>query len=178
MKSASRAARPLRLSAYISRIGSYFFMAVGLVALGYAGHVVVDAHAFQTHKQSKFEDASIKEPPAPLVEGSVVGEIQVPRLQLKAIVVQGDSTLFCGARRPHTRNGFAPKLQAMLFSLATQTLFPPAPQYSSRRRHHSQNIRWCFSVPCGIHRSRPGQRRRSPESNKRPHLDAHNVLPV
>jgi sortase A len=91
MKSASRAARPLRLSAYISRIGSYFFMAVGLVALGYAGYVVVDAHAFQTHEQSKFEDASIKEPPAPLVEGGVVGEIQVPRLQLKAIVVQGDS---------------------------------------------------------------------------------------
>jgi sortase A len=91
MKSASRAARPWRLSAYISRVGSNFFLAVGLLALGYAGYVVVDAHAFQAHEQSKFEDASIKEPPPPLVEGGVVGEIQVPRLQLKAIVVQGDT---------------------------------------------------------------------------------------
>ena len=91
MKSASRAARPWRLSDYISRAGSYFFMLVGLLALGYAGYVVVDAHAFQAYEQSKFEDVSVKVPPAPLVEGGVIGEIQVPRLQLKAIVVQGDS---------------------------------------------------------------------------------------
>ena len=91
MKSASPAARPRRISAYFSRVGSYFFIAVGLLALGYAGYVVVDAHAFQAYEQSKFENVSIKEPPAPLVEGGVIGEIQVPRLQLKAIVVQGDS---------------------------------------------------------------------------------------
>jgi sortase A len=91
MKSASRAARPWRLNAYISRVGSYFFLVVGLLALGYSAYVVGDAHAYQAYEQSKFEDASIKEPPTPLVEGGVVGEIQVPRLQLKAIVVQGDS---------------------------------------------------------------------------------------
>jgi sortase A len=91
MKLASPATRHWRISAYISRLGSYFFMAVGLLALGYAAYVVVDAHAFQAYEQSKFEDVSIKEPPAPLVEGGVIGEIQVPRLQLKAIVVQGDS---------------------------------------------------------------------------------------
>jgi sortase A len=89
MKSASRAARPWRLNAYISRVGSYFFLVVGLLALGYSAYVVGDAHAYQAYEQSKFEDASIK--PTPLVEGGVVGEIQVPRLQLKAIVVQGDS---------------------------------------------------------------------------------------
>jgi len=91
MKSASRAARPGQISAYISRAGSYFFMAAGLLALGYAGYVVVDAHAFQAYERSKFEDVRIKEPPALLVEGGVIGEIQVPRLELKAIVVQGDS---------------------------------------------------------------------------------------
>ena len=91
MKSASRAARPWRLNAYISRVGSYFFLVVGLLALGYSAYVVGDAHAYQAYEQSKFEDASIIEPPTPLVEGGVVGEIQVPRLQLKAIVVQGDS---------------------------------------------------------------------------------------
>jgi sortase A len=66
-------------------------MAVGLLALGYAGYVVVDAQAFQAYEQSKFEGVSPKESPSLLVEGGVIGEIQVPRLQLKAIVVQGDS---------------------------------------------------------------------------------------
>jgi sortase A len=84
-------ASPRRTIASISRVGSYFFLAVGLLALGYAAYVVVDAHAYQTYEQSKFENVRIKEPPAVLVEGGVIGEIQVPRLQLKAIVVQGDS---------------------------------------------------------------------------------------
>lgn len=92
MKSPCRAtARPGRRSASISRAGSYFFLAVGLLALGYAAYVVVDAHAYQAYEQSKFENVSRNEPPAPLVEGGVLGEIQVPRLHLKAIVVEGDS---------------------------------------------------------------------------------------
>jgi sortase A len=92
MKSASHSAsRPRRTSVSISRVGSYFFLSVGLLALGYAAYVVVDARAYQAYEQSKFENFSIKEPPPPLVEGGVIGEIQVPRLQLKAIVVQGDS---------------------------------------------------------------------------------------
>jgi sortase A len=92
MKSLRRAtARPGRRSASISRAGSFFFLAVGLLALGYAAYVVVDAHAYQAYEQSKFENVSSNEPAPPLVEGGVIGEIQVPRLQLKAIVVQGDS---------------------------------------------------------------------------------------
>jgi sortase A len=92
MKSPHRAtARPRRRSASISRAGSFFFFAVGLLALGYAAYVVVDAHAYQAYEQSKFENVSSKEPAPPLAEGGVIGEIQVPRLQLKAIVVQGDS---------------------------------------------------------------------------------------
>ena len=92
MKSAGRATgRSGRMSASISRAGSYFFLAVGLLALGYAAYVVVDAHAYQAYEQSKFEDVSRQDPPARLVEGGVIGEIQVPRLQLKAIVIQGDS---------------------------------------------------------------------------------------
>jgi sortase A len=92
MKSAGRAtARPGRMSVSISRVGSYFFLVVGLLALGYAAYVVGDAHAYQAYEQSKFEDVSTKKPPTLLVEGGVIGEIQVPRLQLKAIVVQGDS---------------------------------------------------------------------------------------
>jgi len=72
-------------------------LAVGVLALGYTVYVVVDAHAYQAFEQSEF-DAELQRgtgsPPSPssaLVEGGVIGEIQVPRLHLKAIVVQGDS---------------------------------------------------------------------------------------
>jgi sortase A len=92
MKSPRRAtARPGRRCASISRAGSFFFLVVGLLAFGYAAYVVVDAHAYQAYEQSKFENVSRNESPDPLVEGGVLGEIQVPRLHLKAIVVQGDS---------------------------------------------------------------------------------------
>jgi sortase A len=92
MKSADRVAlRPRGTRASIFRAASYFFLAVGLLALGYAGYVVVDAHAYQAYEQSKFEATSLAQAPPTLVEGGVIGEIEVARLHLKAIVVQGDS---------------------------------------------------------------------------------------
>lgn len=93
MKPASgAAARPKRTAAAISRAASYFFLALGILALSYAGYVALDAHAYQAYEQSKFENTSPSQtPPPPLVEGGVIGEIQVRRLHLKAIVVQGSS---------------------------------------------------------------------------------------
>jgi sortase A len=93
MKPARRAAaRPRRTTAAIFRAASYFFLALGILALSYAGYVVLDAHAYQAYEQAKFENVSpVQTPSPPLVEGGVVGEIQVRRLHLKAIVVQGSS---------------------------------------------------------------------------------------
>jgi sortase A len=92
MTAAGRATIRARVArSSIFRAASYFFLAVGLLALGYAGYVVVDAHAYQVYEQSKFEAASLSQAPRLLVEGGVIGEIQVARLHLKAIVVQGDS---------------------------------------------------------------------------------------
>jgi sortase A len=92
MKSACRAiVHPRRTIASFFRAAYYFFLAVGILALGYAGYVVVDAHAYQAYEESKFEAASLSQAPRLLVEGGVIGEIQVARLHLKAIVVQGDS---------------------------------------------------------------------------------------
>jgi sortase A len=88
-------ARPQRKSVVVIRAASYFFLIVGLLALGYSLYAVVDARAFQAHEQAKFEsklEHGKREPPPPLiVEGGIIGVIQVPRLHLKAIVVQGDS---------------------------------------------------------------------------------------
>jgi sortase A len=90
-------ARPRRATSKILRVASYFFLAVSFFALGYSVYVVVDAHAYQASEQAKFESNLQKGtgrpqlPPPVLVEGGVIGEIQVQRLHLKAIVVQGDS---------------------------------------------------------------------------------------
>ena len=95
--SAVASARPRRASSRTFRLAFYFFLALGLLTLGYSAYVVVDARAYQAYEQSKFEamlekgTGSPQLLATPLVEGGIIGEIQVPRLHLKAIVVQGDS---------------------------------------------------------------------------------------
>ncbi len=82
---------PRRTSASILRGAYYFLLAVGILALGYAGYVVADAHAYQAIENWRLGHASQRAGPRLLMEGSVIGEIQVPRIGLTAIVVQGDS---------------------------------------------------------------------------------------
>src|SRR5208337_4000089 len=76
---------------YILRDACYFFLAFGLIALGYAGFVFVDTHSYQALEMKKFEPPGLLYEPHILAEGDVIGEIQVPRLGLNAVVVQGDS---------------------------------------------------------------------------------------
>lgn len=83
------------------RAAYYLFLGAGIMALGYAGYTAMDAYWFQRVETAKFEAVSAPavlpavEPPgveaAPIAEGGVIGEIEVPRLGLKAIVLQGDS---------------------------------------------------------------------------------------
>ncbi len=73
------------------RVACYFFLTLGIFALGYAGFVYADSHAYQALEMKKIrQDGRLAEPRV-LKEGDVIGEIQVPRLGLSAIVVQGDS---------------------------------------------------------------------------------------
>jgi len=65
--------------------------ALGILALAYAGFLFADAHLYQAVQIQKLEQASSPARPPTLVEGGVLGEISVPRLQLDAIVVQGNS---------------------------------------------------------------------------------------
>jgi sortase A len=82
MKWTDRAAR------YAARV----LLAVGLLALGYAAYVVVDAKAFQAIERRRLEVSTTHSSVAPaMVEGSALGEILIPRLGLKAIIVQGES---------------------------------------------------------------------------------------
>ena len=70
---------------------SWGLMAGGILLLAYAGYVMTDASAYQAIEIRKFESPKPRVQPRMLAEGDVIGEIQVPRLGLKAIVVQGDS---------------------------------------------------------------------------------------
>ncbi len=76
----------------------YVLLLAGIAALGYAGYSVLDMYRYQRVEISKLEEAraTVEPSPAkavrvPVALGGVIGEIEVPRLGMKAIVVQGDS---------------------------------------------------------------------------------------
>ena len=87
----SRAAR------YASRV----LLALGVFALGYVAYVVIDEQIYQARELKRFEqqragaDAAALAPPAPVpplpVEGAPIGEIQIARLGVSVMVVQGES---------------------------------------------------------------------------------------
>jgi sortase A len=68
----------------------------GLFALGYAAWVVTDEHAYQTAERERFEGERLRDSgggeqaQAP-VEGRSLGEIEIRRLGLIAMVVHGES---------------------------------------------------------------------------------------
>ena len=78
-------------SSHILRWVGYVFFAIGILAIGYAGYIVADAHIYQALETRKFELPIPATEPRVFVPGDVIGEIDVPRLGLNAIVVQGDT---------------------------------------------------------------------------------------
>ncbi len=75
-----------------ARVAAGVFFAGGLLALGYAAYVVIDAKAYQAIEHRRFERARTDPAVAPaLVDGGAIGEIHIPRLGLTAVVLQGES---------------------------------------------------------------------------------------
>ncbi|MGA8144570.1 MAG: class D sortase [Candidatus Acidiferrales bacterium] len=70
----------------------YLFLTGGIAGLGYATYSIVDAHAYQAIEESKFHDTRPAQEGRVVTQGDVIGEMQIPRLELKAIVVQGESS--------------------------------------------------------------------------------------
>src|SRR6266849_1506766 len=81
----------LSARASILCVAFYFFLTLGILALGYSAFVSADSHAYQALEMKEFKQAGRLAEPHLLAEGDVIGEIEVPRLGLDAIVVQGDS---------------------------------------------------------------------------------------
>ena len=78
------------------RAAYHLFLAIGIAGLTYAGYLLLDAYAYQVREQNAFEkawaqNANRGEKPESVGEGGVLGEMEIPRLGLKTIVVQGDS---------------------------------------------------------------------------------------
>jgi LPXTG-site transpeptidase (sortase) family protein len=63
----------------------------GVLALVYCGYVVSAAHTYQAVQRSQFETAGKIAEHRPAIEGNAIGEMEVPRLGLNAVFVQGDS---------------------------------------------------------------------------------------
>jgi sortase A len=74
------------------RAAIFFFLGLGVLNLGYASFVFLDAHHYQAVQSKKLESASLPSIPHDLTDGEMLGEIQVPRLHLHALVAQGDSS--------------------------------------------------------------------------------------
>jgi hypothetical protein len=95
----------------------------GILALGYAGFDFAASHAYQVLEIKKFKQAGFLSEPHILVEGDVIGEIQVPRLGLDAIVVQGDSRDSLRRAVGHIANSALPGEWGNVALPVTGTLF-------------------------------------------------------
>jgi len=76
------------------RTTSSVLLMIGLVAVGYAAYAIESARTYQAAHERAFEatPASVAHPIAePPSEGSTIGRLQIPRLGLRVMVVQGDS---------------------------------------------------------------------------------------
>jgi sortase A len=70
----------------------YFFLSGALLALGYSAYVVADARAYQAIEQSRLSTLRPTQGVRAVADGEVIGEMDIPRLGLKTIVAQGQSS--------------------------------------------------------------------------------------
>jgi sortase A len=84
----SRYARPRALFLHAAFC---FFLAAGVLGLGYAAYVVIDARAYEAIEEFKLPAMQPAPGPRIVAEGEVIGEMNIPRIELKTIVVQGDT---------------------------------------------------------------------------------------
>jgi sortase A len=77
---------------------SHALLALGLSCLVYVLYVVFDRQAYQVVERQRLDAArqtadalGADAPRTPLVEGHAIGAIELPRLKLSAVIVQGDS---------------------------------------------------------------------------------------
>jgi LPXTG-site transpeptidase (sortase) family protein len=88
----SIAKRPRNWRRLFFRGAYYFFLTGAILALGYSTYVVVDARAYQAIQESRLSYMRPTSGVHAVADGDVIGEMNIPRLGLKTIVAQGDSS--------------------------------------------------------------------------------------
>jgi sortase A len=73
------------------RRAQYVLFFAGLLALTYAGVVVVERQIYQAKQARELEHAATVDLRTPPPVGFVIGKVKIPRIGLQAVVVQGDS---------------------------------------------------------------------------------------
>lgn len=69
----------------------YFFLFAGIFAASYAAYLIADAEAYQAVELRKFNHSvPLAEPHLPII-GEVIGEIEIPTVAIKAVILHGDS---------------------------------------------------------------------------------------
>jgi len=83
------------------RVALYVFVLAGIAALGYCVLVWVDARRFQAAEEQRFLSAlrklpvarpNIPEPPLAVREGAGLGRLEIPRIGVSVMVVEGAGT--------------------------------------------------------------------------------------
>ena len=82
----------------VARRASRILLAVGVVALAYAAYLTIDSRMYQAAERRQFERArqgSTVVAAAPIIampaDGDSIGVIEIPRIGIAVVVVQGDS---------------------------------------------------------------------------------------
>jgi len=95
MRSHTVIAKPIfEVRASVLRAASSVLLFVGLAAIGYAAYALAYAYAFQEMSNRNFEAAPARmapRVPEPPPVGSLIGRLEISRLGLRVIVLQGDS---------------------------------------------------------------------------------------
>jgi sortase A len=86
----------------VARHASRTLLTAGVLALAYAGYLAIDSHMYQATERRQFELARQSSPviaapvvAAPVVamvaDGDSIGVIEIPRIRVAVVMVQGDS---------------------------------------------------------------------------------------
>jgi LPXTG-site transpeptidase (sortase) family protein len=104
----------------------YGLLMIGLLALGYTGFVFASSHAYQSMELTRFHQASRLSEPHVLLDGEVIGELQVPRLGLHAMVVEGETPANLRRAVAHLANSALPGERGnVVFAGHRDTFFRP-----------------------------------------------------
>lgn len=84
--------RERKLAFIVIRWASYVFLLAGLLAASYVGYLIGDAHIYQAIQLHRFDKrVPLSEPRVPII-GEALGEIEIPRLTFKAVILHGSSS--------------------------------------------------------------------------------------